>query len=161
MPPPREPDPPADDAREPPPHLDESVRRIGAAGRASLDSALETGRALRKLVVADLALARSALGRALAWTGVAIVFGASSWLLLMAAAIALLQAWGWSWLAASAICAGLSLAVTVLAAWRVSCFFDHAGMHATRRQLRRLGIGDDDEEEQEAATAPKPEPPAA
>lgn len=136
------------------------MRRIGAAGRASLDSALDTGRALRKLVAADLALARSALGRALAWTGVAIVFGASSWLLLMAAAIALLQASGWSWLASIAVCAGLSLIVTGVAAWRVSCFFDYAGMHATRRQLARLGIGGDDDDEQDAtSTAPKPEAP--
>lgn len=136
------------------------MRRIGAAGRASLDSALDTGRALRKLVAADLALARSALGRALAWTGVAIVFGASSWLLLMAATIALLQASGWSWLASIAVCAVLSLIVTGVAAWRVSRFFDYAGMQATRRQLARLGIGGDDDDEHDATSAaPKPEAP--
>src|SRR3546814_3915816 len=42
-----------DTGDEKPPHLDESVRRIGAAGRATLDSALDTGRALRRLVSAD------------------------------------------------------------------------------------------------------------
>lgn len=146
---------PHDDTGKPP-HLDESVRRIGAAGRATIDSAFDTGRALRKLVSADLALARSALGRALAWVAVAIVFGASALLLAMGVLTALLHALGLSWLASFAICAVLSLGVTGLAAWRVSVFFDHAGMHATRRQLARFGIGDesDDEADAEAATAP-------
>lgn len=130
-----------------PPHLDESVRRIGAAGRATLDSALDTGRALRRLVSADLALARSALGRALAWIAVAIVFGASAWLLLMGVLTSLLHALGWSWLAAFSVCAALSLGITVYAAWRVSVFFDLAGMHATRRQLARFGIGDESDDE--------------
>ena len=142
-----------------PPHLDESVRRIGAAGRATLDSALDTGRALRKQVSADLALARSAMGRALAWVAVAIVFGASAWLLAMGVLTALLHSLGLSWLASFAICAVLSLGVTGFAAWRVSVFFDHAGMHATRRQLARFGIGDEnDNEVDEATTAPAPAP---
>jgi hypothetical protein len=140
-----------------PPHIDESVRRIGAAGRATLDSALDTGRALRRLVSADLALARSALGRALAWTAVAIVFGASAWLLLMGVLTSLLHALGWSWLASFATCAALSLAVTGYAGWRVSVFFDLAGMHATRRQLARFGVGDeggdDDAQDDDAAPA--------
>lgn len=144
-----------------PPHLDESVRRIGAAGRATLDSALDTGRALRKLVSADLLLARSALGRALAWVAVAIVFGASAWLLAMGALIALLHSLGVSWLVSFALCAALSLGVTGFAAWRVSVFFDHAGMQATRRQLARLGIGDEsDDDEDEAGGQPAPAPQA-
>lgn len=139
-----------------PPHLDESVRRIGAAGRATIDSALDTGRALRKLVSADLALARSAMGRALAWVAVAIVFGASAWLLVMGVLTALLHALGLSWLASFAICAALSLGVTGFAAWRVSVFFEYAGMHATRRQLARVGIGDEDADDEDApATAPQ------
>ena len=136
------------------PHLDESVRRIGAAGRATLDSALDTGRALRRLVSADLALARSAMGRALAWVAVAIVFGASAWLLVMGVATAFLHSLGVSWLAAFAICAALNLAVTDLAAWRVSVFFDYAGMHATRRQFSRLGVGDESAEPDEGTDPP-------
>ncbi|MCA0393718.1 MAG: phage holin family protein, partial [Proteobacteria bacterium] len=120
--------------------MDETVRAIGSEGKATLDAARDTGRALRQLASADFALARSALGRALAWTAVAIVFGASSWLLAMGALIALLQAFGLSWLASIACAAALSLAVTGLAIWRVSVFFDLAGMHATRRQLARLGL---------------------
>ncbi|MGH8031795.1 MAG: phage holin family protein [Luteimonas sp.] len=124
------------------------MRRIGAAGKATFGSALDTGRALRKLISADLALARSALGRALAWFAVAIVFGVSSALLLMAAAIALLQTLlGLSWLVAISAVALLMLIVTGVAVWRVSVFFDYAGMHATRRQLARIGIGDESDDD--------------
>lgn len=137
-----------------PPHLDESVRRIGSAGRATLDAALDTGRAMRRLVFADLALARSSMGRALAWFAVAIVFGASAWLLAMGVLTAMLRAFGWSWLVAFAACALLSLGVTGFAAWRVSTFFNHAGMHATRRQLARFGIGDEPDAEDEDDPAP-------
>lgn len=128
------------DARSKPAGIDESVRAIGAEGRATLDAALDTGRALRRLASADFALSRSALGRGLAWTGVAVVFGASAWLLVMGALIALLQAFGLSWLLSISAAALLSLSVTAIAAWRVSVFFDMAGMHATRRQLSRLGL---------------------
>lgn len=134
--------------------IDDDARAIGAEARATLDSALDAGRALRRLVSADLALARSALGRALAWTAVAIIFGASAWLLSMGALIALLQASGLSWLASLTIAALLSLAVTGLAIWRVSVFFDHAGMHATRRQLSRLGLFSEDDDEDGADALP-------
>lgn len=129
------------------PGIDESVRQTTAAGRAALDSARDTGRALRSLISADLALARSATGRALGWVGVAIVFGASSWLLAMGALIALLQRMGWSWLQSLSVATLLSLAVTGVAIWRTICHFDNAGMHATRRQLARLGIGDEGDDE--------------
>src|SRR5690606_40077764 len=63
-------------------------------------SALDTGRALRRLISADFALARSATGRAMAWVAIGVVFGASAWLLLMGALIVLLQRIdGISWLA--------------------------------------------------------------
>ena len=75
--------------------------------------------------------------------GVAIVFGASAWLLLAATLIALLQSFGLSWLQALLITSLLSLAVTGYAIWRVSYFFHHTGMHATRRQLSRLGLFDE------------------
>ncbi|KLJ02572.1 membrane protein [Luteimonas sp. FCS-9] len=137
------------------PHLDESVRRVRAAAKETLGSGLDTGRALRKLISADFALARSALGRALAWSAVSVVFGASAWLLAMGAAIALLQSWGLSWLQSISISMLISLLVTGLAAWRVSVFFDYAGMHATRRQLTRLGLfsedGQDDDDDDDAA----------
>jgi uncharacterized membrane protein YqjE len=141
---------PGGDAAREPAGIDESLRTIGAEGRATLASALDTGRALRRLASADFALARSALGRGLAWTGVAVVFGASAWLLLMGALIALMQRFGFSWLASISTAALLSLAVAGFSAWRVSVFFDLAGMHATRRQLSRIGLfsetdGDDED----------------
>lgn len=142
------------------PHLDESIRRIRAAATETFSSGIDSGRALRKLMSADFALSRSALGRALAWSAVSVVFGASAWLLAMGAAIALLQSWGMSWLGSISIATLISLVVTALAAWRVSVFFDYAGMHATRRQLVRLGLfseaghGDDDEDDTSAAAKP-------
>jgi len=134
--------PPPEDT--PAPGLEESLRQVGDAGKATLDSARDTGRALRRLVSADLAMARSAFGRGLAWAGIAVVFGASSWLLLTGAIIALLQRLGLSWFESLLFTALASVAVTGLAVWRVTYFFDHTGLHATRRQLSRLGLFDED-----------------
>lgn len=129
------------------PPLDESIRAVGASGRASLGATVDALRALRALVSADIALARSAMGRALAWTGVAVVFGATGWLLATAAGVAVLQGFfGLSWLASLSIAALFNLAVTGLAVWRTASFFDHMGLHATRRQLSRLGLFDEHDE---------------
>lgn len=140
--------------------IDDTVRALRTEGRATLDAALGSGRAFRRLVSADFALARSALGRALAWTAVSVVFGASAWLLTMGALIALLQAFGLSWLAAISTAAAISLAVTGYAAWRVSVFFDHAGMHATRRHLSKLGLFQEDDGDDEGDPDAPPAPPA-
>lgn len=137
--------------RPPPPGLEESLRQVGQNGKAALGSAKDTGRALRRLVSADLALARSAFGRGLAWAGVAIVFGASAWLLVAGALIALLQSFGWSWLASLSVAAALSILMTVFAAWRVGHYFDYTGMHATRRQFHRLGLFDEKDDEDGAS----------
>lgn len=152
------PPPPEGAAAEtpPPPGLEESLRQVNAAGRATLGSARDTGRALRRLVSADLALARSAFGRGLAWAGVAVVFGASSWLLLTGAIIALLQRAGLSWFQSLFFTALVSVAMTGLAVWRVSHFFDHTGLHATRRQLSRLGVFDEDDDEDDEDAVPPP-----
>ena len=95
-----------------PPDLGEALHALGADSRAGLKAASESLKALRILVAADFSLARSAFGRALAFTGVAIAFGASSWLLLMAALIAAMR------------------------------YFEHTRMQATRRQFARLGFGE-------------------
>lgn len=146
--------PPSDDA--PAPSLDASLREVGRAGKAGIEATLDALRALRHLVVADLALARAALVRALVWLTVAVAFGASAWLLVMGACIALLQALGWSWLASISFTAAISLAVTGLGAWQALRYFDMSRLDATRRQLARLGIGDGEEdadEEDPAAAA--------
>ena len=132
---------------DPAPGLEESIRQVGTAGRETLDSASDTLRSLRRLASADLALARSAFGRALAWSGVAIVFGASAWLLLAATLVALLQYLGLSLFVSLLVPTVTSLAVTGYGIWRVSYFFHHTGMHATRRQLSRMGLFDEPSDE--------------
>jgi len=132
-----------DEAANTAPGLEESIRQVGSAGRQTLDSATHTLRSLRRLASADFALARSAFGRGLAWSGVAIVFGASAWLLLAATLIALLHSLGLSWFVSLLVTSLTSLAVTGYAIWRVTYFFHHTGMHATRRQLSRLGLFDE------------------
>lgn len=126
-----------------PPDLAESLRQVGAAGRASLGAAGDAAKAFRTLLIADVSLARSALGRTLALTGVAIAFGASAWLLLMATLIVYLtRGLGWSWSLALLGTALLSLAITAFAAWQGMRYFEHTRLQATRRQLARLGIGE-------------------
>jgi len=126
------------------PGLGESVRAINSARRGAVDASRGTLRALRRLVSADFALARSAFGRGLAWAGAATVFGASAWLLVTGTLIALLQRGGLSWLQSLALAALVSIVATVFSAWRVSRYFEYMGMHATRRQLTRLGLFDED-----------------
>jgi hypothetical protein len=138
------------------PSLDETFRQVGAAGRAAMDSAKDTGRAMRRLFSADLALARSAFGRALAWVAVAIVFGGSAWLLVTGALIAVLQRLGWSWLQSLSLVAAISVIITGVAVWKVGHYFDMTGMHATRRQLSRLGLFDDKDDEPAPPEKPAP-----
>lgn len=125
--------------------LEQALRDIGGAGRDSLGAAADASRALRGLLLADLALARSALGHALIWMGVTVAFGAAACLLTMGALIALLQALGLSWLAALSLTAAICMAVTALGGWLTVRYLRHTGLEATRRQLQRLGLGDDDE----------------
>ncbi len=125
------------------PGILESLRQVHSAGRASADAAGEAAKAFRTLVSADIALARSAMGRAVAFTSIAIVFGASAWLLLMTTVvITLVRHVGWPWSLSLLLCAVLSLAVTAYGAWRAMYYFEHTRMRATRRQLARLGFGE-------------------
>lgn len=137
--------------QEPPPHLDESVRRVTAAGRETLGAGRDTLRALRRLVRADLALARAALVRSAVWLALAVVFGVSAWLLVVALLVTVLHAFGLGWPGATAVAGLICLAATAFAGWRTFVYLDHAGMHATRRQLSRLGLLKDDEGEEEGA----------
>ena len=68
----------------PAPDLAEALKELGETGRAGLSAAGDAAKALRILIAADIALVRSAFGRTLAFAAVAIAFGASAWLLLMA-----------------------------------------------------------------------------
>ena len=131
------------DAPRKAPGIDDAVRELGAAGRATFDAGRDAGKAFRILLAADISLARSAFGRTLALTGVAIAFGASAWLLLMAALIVWLsRGLGVSWALAMLLTALLSVAVTGAAAWMATRYFEHTRLKATRRQLARLGLGE-------------------
>ncbi|GAB3754886.1 phage holin family protein [Lysobacter olei] len=136
-------DTPNDSGTGPAPGLDDALRDIGDTGKATLKASVDAAKAFRTLVLADISLARSAFGRALAFTGVAIVFGASAWLLLMATLIVFLSnGLGWPWAWSLLLTAGLSLLVTGFGAWSAIRYFEHTRLQATRRQLARLGIGE-------------------
>jgi hypothetical protein len=132
----------APDAR-PTPGIADAFRELGDTGRATWQAGREAATALRILVTADVSLARSAIGRAFALTAVAIMFGASAWLLLMAALIVWLSlGLGWAWSFSLLLTGTLSLLITGLAGWLAMRYFEHTRFKATRRQLARLGIGE-------------------
>jgi membrane protein implicated in regulation of membrane protease activity len=123
--------------------IEDALRELGATGRATWSAGRDAGKAFKILLSADISLARSAFGRTLAFTGVAIAFGASAWLLLMAAMIAGLSlGLGWPWALSLLLAAALSIVITVLGGWRAMRYFEHTRLQATRRQLARLGIGE-------------------
>ena len=125
------------------PGIDEALRQLGATGRATWTAGRDASKAFRILLAADVSLARSAFGRTLAFTGVAIAFGASAWLLLMAALIAWLSlGLGWAWSLSLLLAAALSIVITVIGGWMAMRYFEHTRLQATRRQLARLGIGE-------------------
>ena len=127
----------------PAPDLAEALKELGATGRAGLSAAGDAAKALRILIAADIALARSAFGRTLAFAAVAIAFGASAWLLLMATLIvALSNGLGWPWSWSLLLTAALSIAITAFAGWRAMQYFEHTRLKATRRQFARLGFGE-------------------
>ncbi|HVR82002.1 MAG TPA: phage holin family protein [Luteimonas sp.] len=129
--------------RERAPGVEESLRQLGATGRATWTAGRDASKAFRILLAADVSLARSAFGRTLAFTGFAIAFGASAWLLLMAALIAWLSlGLGWAWSLSLLLTAALSAAVTAVGGWMAMRYFENTRLQATRRQLARLGIGE-------------------
>ncbi|MEO6137449.1 MAG: phage holin family protein [Luteimonas sp.] len=125
------------------PDIEESLRQLRAAGGATWNAGRDASKAFRILLSADVSLARSAFGRTLAFTGLAIAFGASAWLLLMAALISWLSLnLGWAWSLSMLLAAVLSIVATGLGGWKAMGYFDHTRLKATRRQLGRLGIGE-------------------
>jgi hypothetical protein len=123
--------------------IEEALRALGITSRATWHAGRDASKAFRILLAADVSLARSAFGRTLAFTGVAIAFGASAWLLLMAALVSWLSVGlGWAWSLSLLLTAVLSIAATTLGGWRALRYFEHTRLQATRRQLARLGIGE-------------------
>lgn len=135
--------PPGADARKTPPPLDESLHRIVEDCRALAGSAWDTFRAFRALVLADLALSRSAAGRVLVLGVVATVLGVTAWLFGMALLVIVLRALALDWWLAVAIPTVLSLLGACLCAWLALRAFELTRFKATRRQLAQLGLGDD------------------
>ncbi|WP_199268734.1 phage holin family protein [Cognatiluteimonas profundi] len=131
------------DGREDVAGIEEALRALGDTGRATWSAGRDASKAFRILLAADVSLARSAFGRTLAFTGVAIAFGASAWLLLMGALVAWLSTGlGWAWSLSLLLTAVLSIAATAAAGWGAMWYFEHTRLQATRRQLARLGIGE-------------------
>lgn len=127
----------------PEPDLKDSIRQLGTAAQAGLGASKDAFKAFRTLVSADVALARSAMGRALAFTSVAVVFGASGWLLLMTLVVVLLtQQLHWPWWGSLLSTGLLSIVFAIYAGWKAMEYFEHTRMRATRRQLARLGFGE-------------------
>jgi hypothetical protein len=127
----------------PDPGIEEALRTLGATGRATWNAGRDASKAFRILVAADISLARSAFGRTLAFTGVAIAFGSSAWLLLMAALVSWLSlSLGLAWSLSLLLTGALSVAAAGLAGWRSIRYFEHTRLQATRRQLARLGVGE-------------------
>ena len=133
------------ESRPDPPELTLAAKQIGEAGVAVGRSLWGVATAFRALVAADLSLSRSAFGMTLALTGVAIVFGASAWLLLMALAVFSLQSAGLSLVAAVAVPALFSLFAAIAAAWAAIRVFGDTRLNATRRQLARFSLAEDPE----------------
>lgn len=120
-----------------------SFRQVGDAGRAGLAATRDAAKAFRALVSADVSLARSALGRTLAFTAVAIVLGVVAGLLLVGALVmGVSRGLGIPLWASLLLLGGLCALATWLAALRAMHYFEHTRMKATRRQLARLGIGE-------------------
>lgn len=121
----------------------ESFRDVGESGKASLAAVRDASKALHTLVAADVSLARSAFGRTLAFTGVAIVLGAVGGLMLAASMVTLLAIKaGLPWTVSLLIVGAVWFLGAGLAGWRAMRYFEHTRMKATRRQLARLGIGE-------------------
>ena len=132
-----------DPGEQRPPSIDDAVRELRDTGKATLSAGRDAGKALRILLSADVSLARSAFGRTLAFTGVAIAFGASAWLLLMAALVTWLGAGlGMPWSLAMLLTAVLSAVAAAVGTWIAMRYFEHTRMKASRRQLARLGFGE-------------------
>jgi len=128
---------------ERPPSIDQAARELRDTGKATLSAGRDAGKALRILLSADISLARSAFGRTLAFTGVAIAFGASAWLLLMAALVTWLGAGlGVPWSLAMVLTAVLSAVAAAVGSRIAMRYFEHTRLKASRRQLARLGFGE-------------------
>lgn len=118
--------------------LDEAARRLLASAGALGGELGGAAAALRELALAELALSRSALVRALVLFAMALALATTAWLYAMATLTLALRALDFSWWAAAAIPALLSLLGTIGCAWLALRMLEDARFTRTRRVLARL-----------------------
>jgi len=140
------------------PDLVDSLHQVNQAGQQTLDSATQTLSALRDLLSADLALARSALRKALLWSAAVVVFATPAWLLLLLAITVLLTQLNVALPVALLLSGLISLMATVLALGMVKFYLRHSNLAATRRQLAKLHWPETKQEPNN--TTAKPDTPA-
>jgi hypothetical protein len=136
-----------------PPPLTESARSVYEAARTVAGAWGGTFTALRRLLVADLALAREALVRGLVLLVVSGILFGMAWILLTALAVWGLYVAGLGLGIAIAIPLLLSAALGVVAFWYAAQALRLADLDASRRQLT-LWFGTLDEEKEAKQAAP-------
>ena len=137
---------------EPTPPLTESARSVYDAARVVAGAWSGSFVALRRLVVADLALARAGLVRWLILLVLAAILFGTSWILLNALVVWLLYSAGFGWGLALALPLLVSALLGIPAYWYSMKALKWAELDASRRQLTLL-FGTK-EEAQEAKVAP-------
>jgi hypothetical protein len=118
-----------------PPPLTESARSVVDAARNVAGAWGGSFAALRRLLVADLALARIALIQGLVLLFVAAILFGTAWALLTLLAVWAMHAAGVGWGYAIAVPSLLSLALGALAFWQAAKALRLADLDASRRQL--------------------------
>jgi hypothetical protein len=137
---------------EPTPPLTESARSVFEAARTVAGAWGGTFAALRRLLVADLALAREALIQGLVRLFAAAILLGTAWVLLTALLVWALYRAGLGWGVAISLPLLISAALGVIAFLQAAKALRHADLDASRRQLT-LWLGTQ-EEVDEAKQAP-------
>ncbi len=140
-------------AEHKPPPLTDSVRSIYDAARGLSRTWSGTIAALRRLLVADFALARAALIRGLVLLFLAAIMFGTTWGLLTALAVFGLFKMGLGWGIALVLPLGINVVFGLYAMRHASKSLSMADMEGSRRQLA-LWFGSDEEAEKARAAPP-------
>jgi uncharacterized membrane protein YqjE len=140
------------ESEQTPPPLTESARSVFDAAHNIAGAWGGTFTALRRLLVADLALAKTALVHGLVLLLVAAILFGTAWVLLTAFAVWALHKAGIGWGFSIGVPFILSVTLGALFFWRAAKALRLADLDASRRQLT-LWFGTSDEVE-EAKQAP-------
>ncbi len=122
--------------------LGEDAQAVLNAARATAGAYVGTLHTLRRLVAAEVGLAREALVQALVYLLVATVMLGTAYLLLTALLVSGLRALGAPWPLAIFIPLAMSVGVAVFGLVRARAALKFTDFEATRRELKRgFGIG--------------------